>query len=267
MICIIIENLVPEDRGQETAVKPGQTDIIPHSDASRASQGTLTEQAYQTLRREIVSGRLAPEQPLRLEFLRDTYGFGFSPLREALSRLQSERLVSQFALRGFKVAAVSIAEMSDIIETRIVIETEALRRSIQRGGDDWESAIVATFHALRNAAQRRVADDAKPDAASELENRHHDFHQALLSACGSPWLIHLSGQLYMLSERYRRPLLSGSAPNDMPARDVLGEHAAIMEATLAREGSKAVDLLSAHYRRTGKTIERMLEQGPTLKTA
>jgi GntR family carbon starvation induced transcriptional regulator len=266
MIFDIIEN-VAKPREQEDAVKPGQTDIITPSGVSRASQGTLTEQAYQTLRREIVSGRLAPEQPLRLEFLRDTYGFGFSPLREALSRLQSERLVSQYALRGFKVAAVSIAEMSDIIETRIVIETEALRRSIERGDDDWESAIVATFHALRNTAQRRVTDDAKPDAASDLESRHHDFHQALISACGSPWLIHLSGQLYVLSERYRRPLLSGTAPNDIPARDVLGEHAAIMDATLARESSQAVDLLSAHYRLTGQTIERMLEQGSTLRTA
>ena len=109
-----------------------------NSVASRSSQSTLTERAYETLRREIISGRLKPEQPLRLEFLRDTYGFGFSPLREALSRLQSEKLVSQYALRGFKVAAASLAEMFDIIETRIVIESEALQRSIQRGGDDWD---------------------------------------------------------------------------------------------------------------------------------
>jgi DNA-binding GntR family transcriptional regulator len=245
-------------------VKSAKTDFLPRSHISRTSEGTLTEQAYQTLRQEIVCGRLKPGQPLRLEFLRDTYGFGFSPLREALSRLQSEKLVSQHALRGFKVAPVSVAEMSDIIETRILIETEALRRSIKTGGDDWESAIVATFHALRNIVQRCVGD--KADAASELESRHHDFHQALIGACGSPWLIHLSAQLYTLSERYRRPLLSGSPASDRPARDVLGEHAAIMEATLARDAEKATNLLSAHYRLTGRMIERMLEQRPALKT-
>jgi GntR family transcriptional regulator, carbon starvation induced regulator len=236
-----------------------------NSVASRSSQSTLTERAYETLRREIISGRLKPEQPLRLEFLRDTYGFGFSPLREALSRLQSEKLVSQYALRGFKVAAASLAEMFDIIETRIVIESEALQRSIQRGGDDWESAIVAAFHFLRNIAQRGASDEA--DFASQLEGRHRDFHQALINACGSPWLIHLSEQLYTLSERYRRPLLSGSPPDNKPTRDVLGEHAAIMDATLTRNKEKAIDLLAAHYRLTGQTIERMLEQEQGLRSA
>jgi GntR family transcriptional regulator, carbon starvation induced regulator len=236
--------------------------IVFNSVAARASQSTLTEQAYQTLRREIVAGRLKPEQPLRLEFLRDTYGFGFSPLREALSRLQSEKLVSQYALRGFKVAAASLAEMFDIIDTRIVIETEALRRSIKRGGDDWESTIVATFHSLRNIAQRRSSDHG--DFVSELEGRHRDFHQALINACGSPWLIHLSGQLYTLSERYRRPMLSGLPPDHQPPRDVLGEHTAIMDAVLARNAKKAVDLLAAHYRLTAQTIEQM--QGKTLRS-
>lgn len=237
----------------------------PSSSGSSLASSTLTEQAYQKLHRDIVSGELKPEQPLRIEFLRDKYGFGASPLREALSRLQSEKLVSQFALRGFKVASISIAEMSDILETRIVIETEALRRSIARGDDDWESAIVATFHALRNIVQRHGTDDPNAETASDIETRHRDFHHALIDACGSPWLLHLAGQLYSLSERYRRPL---SGPGtDWPARDVPGEHAALMDATLARDASKAVDLLANHYRLTGQTIEHMLEQRSALKPA
>jgi GntR family carbon starvation induced transcriptional regulator len=248
----------------DQTVKTFRTNPPPNSEPSPAGS-TITELAYQTLHRDIVSGELKPEQPLRLEFLRDKYGFGPSPLREALSRLQSEKLVSQFALRGFKVAPISIAEMSDIIETRIVIETEALRRSIERGHDDWESSIVATFHALRNIVQRRSADDASVNTAPEIESRHRDFHLALINACGSPWLLHLAGQLYTLSERYRRPLSGPGA--DWPARDILGEHGALMDAALARDAGKAVNLLADHYRLTGQSIERALERRSTRKTA
>ena len=58
---------------------------------------------------------------MRLEALRQRYGLSFSPLREALMRLQSERLVVSAALRGFAVAPLSREEIKDATETRILI--------------------------------------------------------------------------------------------------------------------------------------------------
>ena len=94
-------------------------------------------------------------KPLRLEALRQRYGLSFSPLREALMRLQSERLVLSTALRGFSVAPLSREEMEDATETRILIECEALRRSMRDGDDDWEAGIVAAFHALSLQVERQ----------------------------------------------------------------------------------------------------------------
>ena len=91
---------------------------------------TLAEKAYQYIRRDIVRGGLAPGQPLRMAPMSERYQMGFSPLREALTRLQSERLVVSVALRGFSVAPLSMNEMWDAINTRIHIETEALRLAI-----------------------------------------------------------------------------------------------------------------------------------------
>jgi DNA-binding GntR family transcriptional regulator len=73
----------------------------------------LSEVAYQRLRADIVSGALEAGKPLRLEALRQRYGLSFLPLREALMRLQSERLVLSTALRGFSVTPLSCAEMQD----------------------------------------------------------------------------------------------------------------------------------------------------------
>src|SRR5690625_751093 len=99
--------------------------------ARPAKGATLAEQAYVSLKRDIISGELAPGLALRLEFLKQRYQLSFTPLREALNRLQSERLVDSIALKGFRVAPLSIKEMHDSMSVRTLIDCEALSRSIE----------------------------------------------------------------------------------------------------------------------------------------
>ncbi len=113
---------------------------------------TLTEEAYRRLRADIIAGIFEAGSPLRLEALKERYGLSFSPLREALNRLHAERLVISSALKGFRISNFSFEEMRDAIETRVLIDVEALRRSITRGNDDWEAAVVAAFHSLSRCA-------------------------------------------------------------------------------------------------------------------
>lgn len=216
---------------------------------------TLAETAYQRLRQDIVAGLLAPGQSLRLEFLKDRYGLSFTPLREALNRLQGERLVVTVALRGCSVAPVSIEEMWDATETRILLETDALRRSIAHGDDAWEAGIVSTFHALELQVRRMAAEPDLGDEAamSALEMRHHDFHRALIAQCRSRRRLEYSDLLYVETQRYRLPTLLGRDPGT--GRDVTLEHRQIMEAALARDAVQAVALLSEHYRKTSEMIE------------
>jgi GntR family transcriptional regulator, carbon starvation induced regulator len=234
--------------------------------------GTATDQAYRLLKKDILTGTFKPGHPLRLELLRDRYGFSFSPVREALNRLHIEQLVDVSALRGFRVAEVSIPQMWDTIETRILIELEAFRRSIEKGEDDWEAQIVSAFHSFSRCAERQSAPgwQANSDTVEELENRHREFHQALISACRSPSLLHLSEQMYHRTERYRRPALIGLADGaNLQGDKQRREHAEIMKAALARKTAKALDLLASHYRKTGMFIERSLaaEPAPVKKRA
>lgn len=214
---------------------------------------TLTENAYQKLRWDIVSGTLEAGSPLRLEDLKQRYGFGYSPLREALNRLHGERLVMSVALRGFTVAPLSLTEMWDAIDTRIHIESEALRRACEFGGDEWETEVISTFHGLSVKAKKLEALEESPMAELKaLEERHHRFHRALISACCSNWLLDFAEKLYVETERYRFPVLGGLRAH--PSRDVTKEHQDIMEAAIARDADKAIALLTAHYRRTGETL-------------
>lgn len=218
---------------------------------------SLSGVAYDRLREDILSNTLEPDQPLRLEFLRERYGLSFSPLREALNRLQVERLVSSTSKRGFRVAPVSLSEMWDAIDTRILIETEALRQSLAHGDDDWEGNLVSGLHAL-DRCRRRLADHDGPLTAQDLatlEARHHHFHRSLLGACPSVLLIQLSATLYAQTERYRRPLLVIAAPATLGATGPDDEHRAMTAAALDRDADTAVDLLRRHLTSTGQFIE------------
>ncbi len=216
---------------------------------------TLAEQVYRALRRDIISGEVPAGQSLRLEYLKERYGISFSPIREALNRLHSERMVVVTSSRGFRVAPFSVEEMWDAIEARILIDCEAMRRSLERADDRWEAQLVGAFHALTLAANRSVAQrELAPSQDEVLEARHLEFHHALISACGSRWLIELSGQMYAQTERYRRPSLRGR-PRWGSTRDVQQEHQNLMDAALARDAARATTLLTQHYRETGRMVD------------
>lgn len=206
---------------------------------------TLAEKAYVSLRKDIVEGCFAPESPLRLADLSERYGMGFSPLREALNRLQAERLVTAESLRGFRVSARSLAEFEDALQARLLIETEALRQSMAKGDDAWEASVVAALYALRLQTRRQGGD------VDELKLRHHDFHRSLLAACGSDWLLDFFERLYAATERYRIPALLSAGPQK---RDIDAEHGAIADAVLARDTPRAEALLRDHYLRTAEAI-------------
>lgn len=214
---------------------------------------TLAEKAYDNLRQDIVRGAFVPGSPLRLADLGERYGMGFSPLREALNRLQSERLVTSESLRGFRVAPLSLAEFEDALATRLVIESEALAASIRLGGDDWAAGVVSALYALRLQADRQ---GQSADLWS-LEARHHQFHRVLLSACGSGWLMEFFERLYMATERYRLPILMAST--GASSRDIQAEHSDLADAALARDAAQAQALLRAHYLRTADTIRANLK--------
>lgn len=241
-------------------MRVGRSGAQPANDEALGSQGgaaTLAEAAYRRMRQDIVAGVFAPSQPLRLELLKQRYGLSFSPLREALNRLQTERLVVTAPLRGFSVAPVSVEEMWDATETRILIECEALRRSIAQGDDDWEAAIVAAFHALDLQVRRRAAGGPGEEELIALETRHQDFHRALIARCRSRRLMDIADQLYVETQRYRLPTLAGRHP--AASRDVAQEHRQIMEAALARRADEAAALLAAHYRRTSELVEAHMQ--------
>jgi GntR family transcriptional regulator, carbon starvation induced regulator len=220
---------------------------------------TIAESIYQRLRQDILWGRFAPGSPLRSDVLRARYDVGISPLREALTRLASERLVTSVGQRGFRVAPLTAYDVEDTLITRLVLERDALTRSIENGDIAWETAVVGAFHALsRNPIPK------EPGPATEgWAICHRQFHMALLSACGSRWQMELAGLLFDQAERHRM-LRVKYGPQQKLKRDTVREHKQIFDAALSRDVKAAVTALQKHYETTAKQVVSVIARVPRL---
>ncbi|MEP9372391.1 GntR family transcriptional regulator [Mesorhizobium sp. KR1-2] len=219
---------------------------------------TKTEAAYQTLRKDILETRLSPGQHLKLGVLRSAYGLGWTPLREALSRLEAERLVTAVSNRGFAVAPVSRAELEDLTRARQVIEVPLFIESIQNGGADWEEAVVTAHYRLSRC--RLAVDDPSEATVNEWDEKHQAFHAALLSAATSRWLLRFRDTISDQLRRHHRFL--GLAPTLRAAAGLkrgyeeavaalreamaLEHHTDLMEAALDRDIERARKLMTEH---------------------
>ena len=215
---------------------------------AQPKSGSLTAEAYSQLRAEILACRLVPGAKLIISDLCIIFGFSLGAIREALSRLTSEGLVEAEPRKGFRVAPITEAELKDITSVRATIESLCLESAIRNGDLKWESGIVSTQFEL---SRLQLQDANDPARVSEVwAETHKRFHEALVAACDSPWLLRLREILFMQSERYRRV----SVPLDRTVRDVNAEHRAIADATLDRDAVKACAELRAHLERTTRIL-------------
>jgi GntR family transcriptional regulator, carbon starvation induced regulator len=205
---------------------------------------TLNASVLTQIRSDIIACRLMPNERLRVEALRERYGMGISPIREALMRLEAEGLVELEQNKGFRVAEVSHENLLDLMQTRIEIESIALRWSLQKGGVEWEANLLSAFHRL---SRQTKIDPANLDAISEAWSKEHaDFHAALVGACGSPTMMSIRSRLFEQAERY----VTLSIMSNAPLRDDVAEHKQLMRAALNREVDKTVELNRLHITRT-----------------
>jgi DNA-binding GntR family transcriptional regulator len=201
---------------------------------------SLTASVYSALRADILACRLHPGCRLKTSDLCLRLGAGLSAVREALSKLSAEGLVVSEPQRGFKVAPVSLADLVDLTNTRIEIETLCLKRAMQAGGVEWEASLISALHRMSRTPEWDAVDDTQLN--DSWIDAHTEFHHALSSACDSAWLLRIRKALFAQAERYHR-LSASVARRD---RDVRGEHKSLVDAVLARDFDAAAHLLRAH---------------------
>lgn len=240
MMSALAGSLDPDEKGRLNSEMLTKT---PESES-------VGEATYRRIRADIVFGALLPGEKLRLDRLRERYGASVGTLRELLNRLASEGLVVAEGQRGFEVAPVSARNLRELAALRLLLEQHALHLSFHNGDMDWEARVVAAHHKLAQA-ERRLQQGALGESGS-WKRYDREFHQALISACGSDTLIEAYAPIY---DKYLRYLMIAGIYRGQIA-DV--EHRTLLECALARDAERACAVLRTHI---NDCVEFTLKQG------
>ena len=182
-------------------------------------------------------GRLVPGERLKLDRLKARYSAGISTLREILSRLSSEDLVVAEGQRGFQVAPISIEELKEIGSLRLLLEQHALEQSFAAGDLDWEARVVGAHHKLASTEATLAPGSSGPMLGKRYDS---DFHQALVSACGSRALLRTLANVH---DRFMRYLMVALV---FRGEIAIEEHKLLLQSALKRDVPTAKRTLARH---------------------
>jgi DNA-binding GntR family transcriptional regulator len=211
--------------------------------AARVSSSPVTRggEVYDVLRAELLNGVLFPGQKLLMVELARRFSVSQSVVREALTRLAEQGLVVSTPQRGFRVRELSVEDIIGLTESRVEIESMALRLAIERGDVHWETGILTAHHLL----ERTPVIDADGRFHEPWAPVHRDFHEALTAGCGNARLQGVVLALRDSAELYRRWWW---ALADDRQRDLAAEHRQLKDLILDRDADAAVEALTYHIK-------------------
>lgn len=207
-----------------------------------------TATVYQALKEELLEGQLSPGERVPIDQIAQRLGVSPGAVREALSRLTSDRLVIAEPQRGFAAAPISERDLLDLTSVWIEVETTRLRSAIDCGTLAWEGQLLDAWRQLSRIGETLEADPLATNP--EWTRLHTRFHDDLLSTCRSRGWLALRDALFLQAERYRRLICRQRAI----VRDISAELEEILAATLARDSDRACEAIAQHLRRTATIL-------------
>jgi len=202
---------------------------------------TLENQAYEQMRRNIITGEWAQGSHLKDNEIANQLGISATPVREALRKLASEGLVEPIPYRGTFVISLSAAQVDEVMSVRAGLEAMAIEAGLPQLTDDELSQLEAAICDFDRAL-------AKDDLSACLD-ADMTFHRLLVRSCKNS----------VLDELYRQ--LAGRVQMLMAIADIGGrmstgnrDHIEILEAMRARDVNATLQALRSHLRETRDAI-------------
>lgn len=204
-----------------------------------AQLASPAELIFDALREAITDGSLHEGAVLRQDSIAKLFNVSRIPVREALTRLEEQGLITTQRYRGAVVASLSLDEIEEIFEFRSLVEPEVIRHSILNISED----------SLRLAEDfvERFGRETDPKNWGDLNRR---LHYMLYRDCRRPYYLQVVDSALNRIERYQRLQLTLTSGMDRARQ----EHRAILQACMSRDADRAADLTRDHILGAGRSL-------------
>ena len=206
----------------------------------------LRDVVFNTLRQEILTGRLKPGERLMEIHLANKLGVSRTPIREAIRKLELEGLVIMIPRRGAEVAQITLKSLKDVMEVRCALDVLAIELACERMDTETLANLLAACENFSTAVQTR---DTRKMAEADVA-----FHDIIVHSTGNTRLIQLVNNLSEQMYRYRFEYLKDITSHEMLEK----EHEEMYQSILKKDKVSAAEVVRKHIRNQEEAIIRQL---------
>ncbi|SDE03523.1 DNA-binding transcriptional regulator, GntR family [Paracoccus isoporae] len=216
------------------------------------------ERAYRELRQAVLEGRLPKDRKITETGLAESLGISRTPIREAVKRLLLEGLLERRKGQGIRCALPDAAEIQEVFELRLRLESFAASRAAIRATQDQIDALTQSAETMSRLARTDPANDA---VITRIDRENARFHALILEATQSQRLAQLvkfSTDISLVSRTFRRFTAE-------QRRRSAAHHVEIAAAIAARSPRWAENMMQAHILSAADIFEIPLDGQATAR--
>lgn len=206
------------------------------------SPALLSDVAFDQIKQEIILCDLKPGSEVTESQLSEHLNLGKAPIRAALARLSQQGLVRPMHRRGYVIAPITIRDVNNIFQLRLLLEPPAARLAAENGVD------AEKLRRLNELCSKEYPDDSKENTIAFL-HANHEFHITIARASSNERLAKMIGQL--LEDMERLFHFGLSLTNRTP--QMKQEHRLLLDA-LARGDGEVAEGISAEQIRSAREM-------------
>lgn len=231
----------------EDQTKKMQTDEPTETTSrGRAPAQSLRDMAFEAIKRRIITCELRPGEVLSEAVLSDTLNIGRTPVRQAIDRLMTSGLVDVLPRKGVMVKPITLDEIFDIIEVRLINESHCARRAATQADESEIARMAANVNAMWSAAE-----SADVDTMMDLD---HAFHAIISGASRNAVVAEILGNLH---DRSTRLWFISLRAVEQHVR-VCEQHAAIVDGIRRRDPDAAEAAIREHIESFRDNLTRQI---------
>lgn len=207
----------------------------------------LRDVVFNTLRQEILTGKLKPGERLMEIQLANKLGVSRTPIREAIRKLELEGLVIMIPRRGAEVAQITLKDLKDVMEVRCALDVLAIELACGRMDQE---ALENLYRACENFREAVKTKDTRKMAEADVI-----FHDMIVASTGNKRLMQLVSNLSEQMYRYRFEYLKDATSHEMLQQ----EHMEMYQSILEKDKSAAASVVRKHIRNQEEAIIKQLQ--------